>query len=431
MISLLLPQRQFLQQYLRVALLLTLLGGVLSPTMAEQNRVRGKKASANQLVYTTGDPRPTGLVRVARPVLIWRIWPSESSPRVTKVFLTIDGKNCAAVYDNRRHALIYEPTQPLTKGVAHTVRSKVVFGNRFTVTRDWTFTIAPDALDQLPTTLNAGQSAGLAAANEVRRTLGLSPFHPDATLSAAAQAHSQYLARNGRTGHYQTEGLPGFVGATPGERVAAFGYAGDSSENVGVGGLSVDRAVSALFDAPYHRLPFLQPGAPLLGIGFASGEAPRRGTGFLTMEFGAPDTTAATVVVYPANGQRNVPLAWDGQETPNPLRFYASASRNRDVGYVISFTYFPARGQVDAADDRQKIVIKEATLATEADDRPVAVYVNTPASDEELDTTALLIPRSPLQPGTAYRATVTATTHDGKDISRTWRFITAGVARQR
>ena len=394
-----------------------------------------QNSSSNSLVYTTSDPRPSGHVRVARPTLTWRIWASDgSSAKVTKASLKLNGQSVPVIYDAARRSLVHEPTQPLEKGVVYIAKAQVIFSREFAVNREWQFTIAPDALDALPSTLNAYQTNALAAANEIRRSLGLPPFRPDAALSAAAQAHSGYVTRNRRGGHFQQENLPGFVGATPGDRIAAFGYAGgEIAENVGVGSLSVSSAVTGLFDAPYHRLPFLHPGAALLGVGYAAGEG-RSYPPCLTMEFGMPDTHAEATIVYPREGQTNVPTSWDGNENPNPLRFYSSARRGARVGYVISFSYFagrdPDRSRRSNDEDRKAIIVRAATLMRDADDTPVPVYVNTPSSDEELDNTALLIPRTPLAPGTTYRVTVEAVSAaGGRDISRTWRFTTSGVRR--
>lgn len=389
------------------------------------------KQGDSSLVYTTSDPRPAGNVRVARPTLTWCIWASEEGAKVTKTALKLNGQSVPAVYDASRRALIHEPPLPLEKGVVYTVQAQVVFSRQFAVNREWTFTIAPDALDTLPTTLDPYQTNALAATNEIRRSLNLPPFRPDASLSAAARAHSEYVTRNRRAGHFQQENLPGFVGNNPADRVAAFGYAGgEIAENVGVGSQTVSSAVSGLFDAPYHRLPFLHPGAALLGVGYSAGEG-RSSPPCLTMAFGMPDAYGEATVVYPREGQTNVPTSWDGNENPNPLRFYASARRGR-VGYVISFSYFAERDANrprDGFDEKKSIIVRDATLVRDADDAPVSAYVNTPASDEELDNTALLIPRAPLAPGTVYRVTVQATSADGKDISRTWRFTTSGVRR--
>lgn len=393
------------------------------------------KQSTSSLVYTTSDPRPAGNVRIARPTLTWRVWASDgSSAKVTKATLMLNGRSVPAVYDAARRALIHEPPQPLERGQVYTAQAQVVFSRKFAVSREWKFTIAPDAVDELPTTLDPYQTNALAAANEIRRSLNLPPFRPDAALNAAAQAHSTYVTRNRRGGHFQQEDLPGFVGISPADRIGAFGYpGGEIAENVGVGSVSVSNAVTGLFDAPYHRLPFLHPGAMLLGVGYSAGEG-RSNPPCLTMEFGMPDTYDEATVLYPRDGQTNVPTSWDGNENPNPLRFYSSARRGVRVGYVISFSYFagrsPSRLRRSNDEDRKAIIVREATLVREGDDTPVPVYVNTPSSDEELDNTALLIPRAPLAPGTVYRVTVEATSAiDGRDISRTWRFTTSGARR--
>lgn len=354
-------------------------------------------------------PSPVGALRIARPTIRWQVWRADDTP-IRGVTMSVNGAPVPAVYHAEQRALVYDPPQPLSPG-SYEIVCRVVAKGTPPISRTWRFAIAPDAVLALPPP-NTLQRTAHQVANRLRERLALPPFRLDARLCAAAAAHSRYLARNRRTGHIEWPGTPGFVGVLPAYRRAVFGYAGNGYEDVSYGNRSVAAAVTALFDAPYHRIPFLQPGVVDLGAGRVGRHT--------TLEFGASE--AEGVVVYPVEGQRNVPVAWDGKETPNPLRLHSRAGSGHrpvrgPVGYVITFVRFSA--------DRSPIRVADATLTTAAG-KPVPCYRNTPENDRQLRYAALLIPKRPLQPHTTYRASVTAYGAHGEVLSRTWSFTTGG-----
>ncbi len=338
------------------------------PIMAALLLLWAALASAQVWEYRTGQPSPVGTVHVSRPPITWR----------------------------------------------------VVLGGREPVEREWCFVVAGGAAGGLaaPDTV---QQAALTVANRYRRLLGMNPFRLDARLSAVATAHSRYLHTNRRTGHFQWPGTSGFIGVLPRTRREAFGYYGGASEGVSYGSRSVTAAITGLFDAPYHRVPFLQPGFVDFGVGRVGRHT--------TLEFGSPESGGT--VIYPVDGQQNVPLSWDGIETPNPLRIHGRAASAKNtkrrgtrekVGYVITLFYF--------SPDRTPIQVTGAALAT-ADGKPIPFFLNTPANDSELKNGALLIPQKPLRPATTYAVSVSAITALGQDISRAWRFTTEKAAPKR
>lgn len=360
-------------------------------------------AAASAIEYEAYDPAPTGALRVARPTFVWRIIPVGDS-RVTAVALTINGKPVSAAYDTARSAVVYEPDFAFAPG-AYKVRCEVTLDEVWTVERDWQFSIARDAVNALPAP-DARQQKALADVNAVRRMVGLPVLRLDNRLCAAASGHSNYLRKNNRIQHTQQKGGKGFVGQDVGARVGTFGYAGGCFETISEGADSLSQAVTDLFDAPYHRAAFLQPGGGDFGAG-VDGD-------LVTLIFGASDTES--VVTYPANGQKNVPLSWDGNETPNPLRLHIGGAPSGRVGYAITlFHHSPAPS---------RLKIRQASLFTAADNKPVPAFINTPDNDDFLPNGVLLVPKKPLRPATAYKVIVTGQTETGMDISRTWTFTT-------
>ncbi len=389
-----------------VLLSLLLLGAVQHRAHAHKNSHSREDAVA----YSTEDPQPTGKLRVASPTIAWRVVPHGNS-QVTSVTMTLNGLPVTASWLPERYTAAFTPDTPLAPG-KYAVHCTVILDRTFTLENDWEFSIAPDAVSRVANPDTQQKAVGNAV-SILRRQLGLPEVTLDSRLCAAALGHSAYLSRNGVIGHDQIATLPGFVGASCEARIAAFGYAGNCLENVSLSQIANPVvAVRRLFDAPYHRAPFLQPGTIEVGAGFQDG--------VLTLLFGTSDT--AGVVTYPLDGQKDVPLSWDGVETPDPLRLHpqaVAAAKGRPVGYPITLHAF---GGVEDPELRLQNV--RATMTTR-DGRAVTAYVNSPDNDDELQSGVLLIPVRPLLPGTEYVVRVEATDQNGVSLVRTWSFTTA------
>jgi uncharacterized protein YkwD len=341
---------------------------------------------------------PQSVVRVARPTLRWEVWPGTGS-RVTDAMMTINGEQVEPRYDAAGKVLEYTPVRPLEPG-SYKVACKVVVDNFMPVTKDWNFKIAAGAASLPQPSLEQVQE--IDGINAIREHIGLPDMQLDPRLCAAAAAHTHYLALNGLTGHYQNPNDPGFVGATPADRLDAFGFSQSSWEGVDYGSDNFGQSLTRLFDAPYHRLPFIQPGQTIVGAGYSPAH--------MTIEFGMTDATAT--VESPAPNQQGVPLSWQGVERPDPLPI---AGLHGVVGYPIVFSHFSPTSE--------KIVVESASLQT-ALGASVPFGLNTPANDPNLDFAAFVIPKRALEPNTGYIVSVRAHTASGKDISDTWRFVT-------
>ncbi|MBS1720317.1 MAG: CAP domain-containing protein [Armatimonadetes bacterium] len=340
---------------------------------------------------------PKNLIRVSQPTVTWEVWPSDGA-KVTGVELSINGVDVKARYDERKRAVFFTPSQPLEPGT-YVVKARVIVERELVVKRDWQFRIAQNSVADLPGP-SAAQNRLIAAINDIRDTLGVPRVTMDDRLNAAAQSHSAYLKLNRTFGHYEQQGMPGFTGHGPGDRMEAFGYFGSSFEDVATGAPSIERGLQMLFDAPYHRIPFMFPGEMIAGTGW-DGSA-------LTVKFGFTD--GKQVVVSPAPGQRDVPTSWNGNERPNPLRVHGASGT---VGYPI---------MIGAFGPQQSLSVESATLTKGG--VIVPTYLNSPENDDELNDVAFLMPKEPLQPLTTYTVTFAVKSGAGQRIRRQWSFMT-------
>ena len=206
--------------------------------------------------------------------------------------MVINGERVNAAYNQRSRRLEYHPSEPFRAG-QYEVQCRVMVDDRLEVKKNWTFKVSSEAISRLPGP-DAVQDAGLAETNSYRRTLGLEDAYQEDRLNAASLAHVKYLAQNRRTGHYEKQGEPGFIGVTPSDRLEAFGYTGTSWECVSYNSGSLQDSVRDLFDAPYHRIPFMQPGQVPMGTGMVGKH--------FSIKFG--DSGASGLTVSPAAGQR-------------------------------------------------------------------------------------------------------------------------------
>lgn len=343
---------------------------------------------------------PKGLLLHSKPLLIWEIW-STGADRIVGASARIDDRPVRAHYEALRKRVEIEPAAALPVG-KHTVEVQVIFSDQTVVKKEWDFEIGPDAVPEFPAATSE-QLRALAWVNQIREPMGLPKMRLDAQLNATSTYHSRYLSQNKTTGHFETAGKPGFTGTNPGDRVAAVGYVGSSWEVVEFGSSQPEEALRNLLDAPYHRLPFLQPGALAFGSSYFDNR--------MTATFEMSSTDA--LVVYPYDGQNDVPLKWDKNERPNPLRLHADAQR--PVGYPVMLVRF--------SPERLKLTVRSARLTT-GQGSEVPCHVNTPANDRELNFAVILIPKQPLTPNTTYVAQISASLPGGVDASKTWSFTT-------
>ena len=350
--------------------------------------------------FLSGSPAPQGRVFAPRPELLWPVTP-QGTRRVESVRVTVSGREIDARWEGKR-GLVARPAQPLAPG-RYEARAEVSFDDGWSGQIRWSFEVAP-AAPPAPAPSAAAREL-LAQANALRASAGLPPMTLDPRLCWAAARHSEYQRRNNVFGHGQSAGSPGYFGGDPQERAVACGFGEGVYEGVHLGPTSARGALKSLFYAPYHRMAFLQPGAVAFGGG-AAGE-------IVTALSAASETSA--VVTWPAPGQKNVPLEWEGEEIPNPLRLH-SVKPGSVVGTVVSFSHFTPQNE--------PIRVSCAAIFDESGEA-VPFYINTPQNDDELTDTVFLIPKMPLKPGALYTVSVRAYgATDGNALHRQWSFTT-------
>lgn len=334
------------------------------------------KAPSESFRVWKGISGPRVPVRFARPTLRWNVWPDDPARKVVAASLTLNGRGVPVAYDPSQRAVTYTPAEPLREGT-YKVECRVLFDNGRFVEEKWDTTITAAPLLELPPADQA-QKEALAAINRLRLRMDQPPVGSDDRMNLAAMLHSRYLADNKATGHHQDPAKPGYFGAMGAMRLEAYGYVGTSWEGVDFGSRNPTEAVRSLFDAPLHRLPFLQPGQFVVGSGFVGQH--------FTLEFGEGDSEGT--IVSPSIGESEVPIQWRNYETPNPLKDFPDAPRL--VGYPIVLARFgrtPALGTVSAR------------LYGPTGEQ-IACYFIPPNSTRAF--AALLIPQAPLERDASY-----------------------------
>lgn len=232
--------------------------------------------------------------------------------------------------------------------------------------------------------------------DQIRREHGLPAVRANQSLQRAAESHVAYMVRNETAGHGQSPDGAGFTGRTPGDRARHFGYVGANSEAVGWGDLGAGEMMRGLFEAPYHRVLFLQPSAPDFGSAFAEGA--------ICLKFGGAQGSGA--VVSPPNGARGVRGFWDGIESPDPLR---NTNLRGPVGYPIVLAVFGREAEGFRSIDARIV----------GPGGRVAAIVRTPATDQFSQDTVIVIPSKPLLPSTTYTVTFNYANAGGEKTART------------
>ncbi|CAA9295096.1 MAG: hypothetical protein AVDCRST_MAG77-5114 [uncultured Chloroflexi bacterium] len=256
--------------------------------------------------------------------------------------------------------------------------------------------------------------------NGQRLAAGSPPVTLDPALSAAATAHARYLALNkdhpatlGLHSHEQDMGLPG---ATPEGKESA------AKSNISRGHTSVLQAIQALTYVPFHRLGMLDPRLQQIGVGVVPFENPERFGYSVVIDVGsAVDIRAPRTerpAVYPVPGQTDVPLAFPGNETPDPRD--PTPGKGKEVGFVI--TVEPTCGELAAP---RQFVLRDET----GNDVPVwtltlGTEVGAVGGSRKVHQ-LMAFSQAPLRAETAYRVTASGACGD-RDYNLDWTFRTGG-----
>lgn len=355
---------------------------------------------------------PQGTVGVTMPEIGMQIYADGS--KLVSQLMYLDKERVDLQYDEATNRFYYQPSSPLSKGV-HEAKITVRFEGYEYLVKTWTFTISDNAIDSFPAPDDA-QLKAIQAVNDYRRIMGLPEVMMDDRLNIAATGHAQYLYANKVFSHYQEKGKTGFFGVNVLDRSRYYGYAYNVYEDISKQyDASPISAVDGLFDAPYHRIPFMDPAVIDFGYG--------RVAPYHALNFGFGEAIQETFVIYPTPDETGIPTSWDGNEIPDPLRLYPDAKY--PVGYpIMAGVYGPNITRVELV----------TAALTQSDGTKVALYthsVNGNSADEYLDREVILIPRQPLKGGEKYKVNLSlkAFNEQGQATTyqRSWTFTTEAL----
>jgi hypothetical protein len=260
----------------------------------------------------------------------------------------------------------------------------------------------------------------LAAVNNYRVPSGAGCATMISQINVAATNHCNYYGMYASgdpciaNPHGEVMSCAGFTGASPGERMKAAGYmssggGGEVMAFVNSAQGSVDTWVNSI----WHRTPILDPWTTHLGYGNSAKCD--------TIDFGRGTTGApmTTFVVYPYDGQVNVPVSFNGQyEGPMP---------------PAPATGWPSSGPISI--HAQKVLITEHVLTLDGDAAPIEhVWLDVNASivamemRRSLTNVAFMYANAPFTPNTKYRVKVSGTYAGGMPLAKEWTFTTGAAS---
>jgi hypothetical protein len=237
--------------------------------------------------------------------------------------------------------------------------------------------------------------------NDLRAAVGAPAVRADERVTAAAQKHAEYLARNDTLGHDETPGAPGFSGVFVRDRLVAQGYTDATASEVATSFSSGSDGVRSLWVLPYHRLGLMHPHAIVAGWGHAEVAGRTITVGVIVYDFSAP---APDLVRAPAPAQR-VATTYSGDEVPDVL----PSGATRPVGYPIMAIYSSARA----------VDLRSARL-TEVGGPDFAYHVVPQLYERDY---VAIVPAAPLTPGARYHVRLELTVA-GTDVVEEWEFET-------
>ncbi|WP_148449914.1 CAP domain-containing protein [Gorillibacterium timonense] len=326
--------------------------------------------------------------------------------------MSLNKKKVAASYNRKTESFTYTPSSDLAPG-KHEVSLKIEFKGYTPKTYNWSFTVKPNAVAAASAD-DSSQKEALKAINSLRKSAGLSPVVLNEKLNLTASTHAKYQSVHGVLSHLETPGKKGFTGRSLAERASYFGYSSNRIyEDISMqSDTSAAKTVSDLYDAPYHRIPFLDPDLKEIGYG--------RSGSYHVLLFGAGESKTAPVPVVSPVGE-SVPASWNGHESPDPLRIHTGISY--PIGYPIMAGVYGY--------GITKVVPVEGSLIEKSTSKRVSLQTNGADKDSHLSREVLYLPATPLKAGTVYQMKVVMKAYlsDGssKLYSKQWTFQTKGT----
>ncbi|HKP63282.1 MAG TPA: CAP domain-containing protein, partial [Polyangiales bacterium] len=264
-----------------------------------------------------------------------------------------------------------------------------------------------------------GAVAALGIVNTVRIAAGAGCVNLVNTISNGATAHCLYYAMYMEgdmcisNPHGEVMSCAGFTGASPGARSKAAGYTLGGGGEIMAFFNDPQRAVDIWVNSVWHRTPLLDPSTGDMGYG----AAPRCDV----IDFGRGVMAPATaLVVYPYDGQVNVPTSFNGaNEGPMP---------------PAPTTGWPSASPISV--HAKGLMITEHVLTIDGNATPIDhVWLDANASivamdmRSQLKSVNFMYANAPFTANTKYRVKLTGT-YSGGMLSKEWTFTTGAASRR-
>jgi uncharacterized protein YkwD len=240
--------------------------------------------------------------------------------------------------------------------------------------------------------------------NQARSLAGLAPVTLDPEMSRWCKQHCHYLVLN--EGSPATQGLkaheedPSLPGATPDGAKA--GKASDISYYA-----NPVIVMRGWIGTLYHRTPILNSSYTKIGFAIERGS---NGYTVSSLMFGEPNGEPRKVVAFPVNGQIDVPVSFNHEETPDP-----TPDADGPTGYPVTLA-LPAwkksanvKGQIFDADGRELPLYQSDAQH--------------PATSFQQGDVLCMFTKQPFKPATKYRVVASAEV-EGTPFHWEWSFTT-------
>jgi uncharacterized protein YkwD len=250
--------------------------------------------------------------------------------------------------------------------------------------------------------------------NSLRLPAGAGCVRMVTEINKAAENHCKYYVDPANEGmctanaHNEVMGCAGFTGTGPGQRMAAAGYMARGGGEVMAFANNPKSAIDQWVNSVWHRIPLLDPWTGDMGYGAAPDACDTIDFGNGAM--GVPNTT---VLVYPYDGQTNVPTSFNGQYEgpmpPAPPTGWPSASPVTLYARMLNIT--------------------EHVLTKDGDTTPIEhVWItgSDPMWGNYLRTSVFMYANAPFEPMTKYRVVMKGTSQAGP-LDKTWTFTTGAA----
>src|SRR5438128_5287172 len=253
------------------------------------------------------------------------------------------------------------------------------------------------------------QSVALDTVNRYRRLAGLAPVTSSAVIHRAALAHAFYTFFNGTLPSIRDLGIhkeeasgQGYTGDNVLSRAQHFGYPQRSMAEVITHRSEPAGAVGDWIDSVYHRIPLLR--ADLVEVGY--GDAYLGPLTVQVMDMSYREVASGRIILYPAPNQTSVPVAFNGNEIPDP-----APNASYPIGYPVTATF-----------DRNARVTIGAFHLRDPSGADLPGISLQPGNETE--NSFAFLANVPLKPGTIYTVDLTYTLN-GVAGHATWHFTTA------